>query len=147
MGARAVGEQVLGLDQRGEAGGVPVDADARVGDLVGGVHPAGEHGQDGVDDGVPAGHQGRFGAPAGGGRAEVQLRVGGEGRGEELAVLQVLAEGEPVEGVGDLGAVAQFGDDGGGVAGLRGQGLQGGVVMMSSAGWGSSGPTPSTLPP
>jgi hypothetical protein len=99
------GEQVLGLHQRGEAGAVAVDDDPRIGDLMRRVHPAGEHAQDGRDDAVPARHERWLRAPSGGGRAEVKFGVGGEGGGEQLLVLHVLAEPEAVQRVDDLGAV------------------------------------------
>ncbi|GAA3081510.1 hypothetical protein GCM10020000_79270 [Streptomyces olivoverticillatus] len=114
----AVGdEQVLGLHQGGEPGGVAVDDDPRVRDLVGGVHPAGEHGQDGGDDGVAPDHQRRLGPPPRSGRAKVQLGVGGEGRGEQLLVLEVLAQAEAVERIGDFRTVTEFRDGRGRVVG------------------------------
>ena len=75
---------------------------------MGGFHPAGEHGQ----DGVPSGHHRWPAAPLGGGGAEVEFRFGGEGGDEQGLVLEVLAQAETVQRVQDLGAVPQFPEEG-----------------------------------
>lgn len=71
----------------------------------------------GVHNCVASGHELARDPDLGCRGAEVQLGVGRERRGEQLPVVQILAETEPVERVDHLFAVLELTDDGFGVAG------------------------------